>query len=127
MSDTKTRDLRITVRPEFVDAQSDMSAEQYLFAYHVTLSNEGAEKLQVISRHWIITDGNGEVEEVRGPGLVGETPILLAGESFEYSSACPLKTPIGTMEGSFQVICEDGSAYPARIDPFLLAKPGSLH
>lgn len=127
MSDTTTKSLRIQVRPEFVDAKSDLSAERFFFAYHVTISNEGTSKLQVISRHWVITDGDGKVEEVRGPGLVGETPILNPGESFNYSSACPLETPIGTMEGSFQVICENGTAFPAHIAPFLLAKPGALH
>ncbi len=104
MSETLTRGVRIIVRPRYVPEQSDPAAGQYLFAYHITIRNEGEDTVQLLSRHWVITNGEGRIEEVRGPGVVGYQPVLKPGEEFQYTSACPLDTPVGTMHGEFQMI-----------------------
>ncbi|MFA5938442.1 MAG: Co2+/Mg2+ efflux protein ApaG [Sinimarinibacterium sp.] len=128
MSDTVTRGIRIVVRPRFVPEQSEPERGQYLFAYHITIRNEGSETVQLLSRHWIITDGEGKVEDVRGPGVVGYQPILKPGEDFQYTSGCPLSTPIGTMHGEFNMVVQDsGEAFDARISPFRLAVPRVLN
>lgn len=122
-----TRGVRIVVEPRYLPEQSDPAARRYLFAYHVTIRNEGERPVQLVSRHWIITDGEGQVEEVRGPGVVGQQPRLLPGEAFSYTSGCPLTMPVGTMHGSFQMIDDDGHAFEAAIAPFRLAVPGILN
>jgi ApaG protein len=128
MSDTITRGIRIVVQPRYVADQSDPASNSYLFAYHVTIRNEGLETLQLVSRHWVITDGEGRTEEVRGPGVVGYQPVLKPGEQFQYTSACPLETPVGTMHGSFQMTVEGGGeGFDAMIDPFRLAVPRVLN
>lgn len=127
MSETLTRGVRITVRPQFVADQSSPADGRYLFAYHITIRNEGAETVQLLSRHWIITNGEGEVEEVRGPGVVGYQPTLQPGEDFQYTSGCPLETPVGTMHGSYRMITADGEEFDARIAPFRLAVPNVLN
>lgn len=128
MSDTLTRGIRIIVAPRFVPEQSDPSTNQYLFAYHITIRNEGAETVQLLSRHWVITNGEGKVEEVRGPGVVGYQPVLAAGEEFQYTSGCPLGTPVGTMHGKFNmIVTETREAFDARINPFRLAVPTALN
>lgn len=128
MSDTVTRGIRIVVRPRYVAEQSEPSRNQYLFAYHITIRNEGDEVVQLLSRHWLITNGEGHVEEVRGPGVVGYQPVLKPGEEFQYTSGCPLTTPVGTMEGEFTMQLQDGGAqFDARIDPFTLAMPRALN
>ena len=127
MSNTLTRGVRILVQPEYVPHQSSPAKGQYLFAYHITIRNEGSETVQLISRHWIITNGEGHVEEVRGPGVVGQQPTLKPGEEFRYSSACPLSTPVGTMHGSFQMAAGGGESFDAVIAPFRLARPGVLN
>lgn len=128
MSDTLTRGIRILVRPRYVEEQSDPEAQRWLFAYHVTIRNEGEETVQLISRHWIITNGQGQSEDVRGPGVVGHQPVLAPGEHFEYTSACPLETPVGTMHGSFRMsVSATGETFDARISPFRLAVPQVLN
>ena len=127
MSDTLTEGVRIRVRPQYVPEQSDVSAGRYLFAYHVRIENQGQRRVQLQSRHWVITNGEGRSEEVRGPGVVGQQPSLAPGEHFEYTSACPLDTPVGTMHGSFQMVREDGHRFDARIMPFRLAVPRALN
>lgn len=127
MSNTITRGVRIVVTPEFVPGQSDPAAGQYLFAYHVRISNEGAVTARLLSRHWIITDGEGQTREVRGSGVVGRQPSLAPGEAFEYTSACPLTTPVGTMHGSFRMVTPQGDHFDARIDAFRLAVPGTVN
>lgn len=128
MSDTLTRGVRIVVNPFYVREQSNPDNGQYLFAYHVRISNEGDEPVQLVSRHWIITNGEGDVEEVRGSGVVGYQPRLAPGEAFEYTSACPLDSPVGTMHGSFQMVALDsGKQFDARIEPFTLAIPRALN
>lgn len=128
MSDTTTRGVRILVRPRFVPEQSDPDNGQWLFAYHITIRNQGEETVQLISRHWLITNGEGKVEEVRGPGVVGYQPVLKPGEEFEYTSGCPLTTPVGTMHGEFNMIVQgSGEKFDAMIEPFRLAVPKALN
>jgi ApaG protein len=128
MSETITRGIRIIVRPRYVAEQSDPATQQYLFAYHITIRNEGDDTVQLLSRHWVITAGDGKVEEVRGPGVVGYQPILQPGEEFQYTSGCPLNTPVGTMHGAFNMVVQaSGEAFDARISPFRLAVPGVLN
>lgn len=128
MSDTTTRGVRIQVRPRFVPEQSDPDNGQWLFAYHITIRNTGEETVQLVSRHWVITNGEGRVEEVRGPGVVGYQPVLRPGEEFEYTSGCPLTTPVGTMHGEFNMVLPDsGEKFDALIEPFRLAVPKALN
>lgn len=127
MSVTQTRGVRIAVFPDYVPEQSDPVGGRWLFAYRIQIHNGGDEAVQLLSRHWIITTGNGTTEEVRGPGVVGQQPRLAAGESFEYTSFCPLDTPVGTMHGSFQMVTEGGDNFDAQISPFRLAEPGVLN
>ena len=128
MSDTTTRGVRILVRPRFIPEQSDPDNGQWLFAYHITIRNTGEETVQLVSRHWVITNGEGHIEEVRGPGVVGYQPVLKPGEEFEYTSGCPLTTPVGTMHGEFNMVVPDsGEKFDARIEPFRLAVPKALN
>ena len=127
MSNTLTRGIRILVKPRYIAEQSDPAADQYLFAYHITIRNEGLETTQLISRHWVITNGEGKVDEVKGPGVVGHQPVLKPGEAFEYTSGCPLNTPVGTMHGVFHMITDSGEKFDARIEPFRLAMPSALN
>jgi ApaG protein len=122
-----TEGIRIQVRSAYVPEQSVPAAKRYVFAYTVRITNEGTEPAQLKTRHWIITDGNGKVEEVRGPGVVGQTPSLRPGDQFEYTSGCVLPTPRGEMRGSYQMIRPDGRGFDATIAPFLLALPYSLN
>ncbi len=126
MSRTTTHGVEIAVHSEFVPERSQPD-QLYFFAYHVTIHNRGTEPVQLLARHWVVTDGSGKTEVVSGPGVVGETPRLLPGESFQYTSACPLPTRVGTMHGSFRMVTDDGQVFDAMIDPFRLATPGSLH
>lgn len=128
MSNTLTRGIRIVVRPRYLPEQSAPDAGQYLFAYHITVRNEGQETVQLLSRHWVITDGEGHIEEVRGPGVVGKQPTLRPGEQFEYTSGCPLTTPVGSMRGAFTMQRLDGTErFDADILPFTLAMPRALN
>lgn len=101
--------------------------KHYHFAYHIVITNIGSDTVQLISRHWIITDSDGDVQEVRGPGVVGEQPVLHPGASFEYTSSCPLKTTVGTMHGTYQMVKADGETFDARIAAFTLAVPNALN
>ena len=127
MSNAITNGIRVTVSSSYVPGQSAPKARRYVFAYTVKISNEGTETAQLKSRHWIITDGNGKVEQVRGPGVVGEQPTLRPGEHFEYTSGCVLQTPRGEMRGTYQMYRSDGSQFDATIAPFSLALPYSLN
>jgi ApaG protein len=120
-------EFSVSVQPRFVPEQSDPEQDRYLFAYTVTVRNTGEVAAQLISRHWIITDGEGKVHEVRGLGVVGEQPVLAPGESFEYTSGCPLETPVGTMRGSYQCVAADGTRFDATIPEFVLSMPSALH
>ncbi len=122
MSEAVTRGVKIEVESEYVPERSNPERESYFFAYHIRITNDGDETVQLMSRHWIITDSEGHVEEVKGPGVVGAQPTLEPGESFEYSSFCPLNTSMGIMHGTYQMITEDGQQFDAKIAPFTLAK-----
>lgn len=127
MSETTTRGLRIRAVPSYVPEQSDPEEGRYLFAYHISIENAGSEPVRLISRHWIITDGDGDTSEVDGLGVVGEQPELQPGQSFEYTSACPLPTPVGTMHGSFRMVTQSGEQFDALINAFTLAIPRALN
>lgn len=120
---------RIEVKPvpQFIPEQSDPDESRFVFAYTITIRNLGELPAQLIARHWVITDANNEVQEVRGLGVVGNQPLLKPGESFEYSSGCSLATPVGTMKGSYQMVGEDGTRFEAEIPEFVLAIPRVLH
>ncbi len=118
-----TDGIRVRVQSTYLPDQSSPSDDRYVFAYTITISNEGARSAQLKTRHWIITDGRGEVEEVRGDGVVGEQPRLAPGQSFQYTSGCVLQTPIGTMQGSYRFWRDDDSHFDATIAPFSLASP----
>jgi ApaG protein len=120
-------EFSVNVRPQYLVEHSDPDDEKYVFAYTVTIRNTGEHTAQLISRHWIITDGNNAVEEVRGAGVVGEQPVLKPGEAFEYTSGCPLPTPVGSMRGSYQCVADDGTAFEAPIPEFVLSTPRTLH
>ena len=127
MSSATTQGIKVTVSTAYVAAQSSPAAHRYVFAYTVRIANEGGETAQLKSHHWIITDGNGKVEEVRGPGVVGQQPVLRPGEHFEYTSGCVLETARGSMSGTYQMHCPDGRSFDAVIAPFALALPYSLN
>lgn len=124
---TTTRGICVEVRTEYVPERSSVKDQSYWFQYHVRISNVGAKTAQLISREWIITNANGEVERVKGPGVVGEQPVLAPGASFEYTSFCPLNTPVGSMQGSYQMVTADGERFDAVIAPFTLAVPNALN
>lgn len=117
----------VEVEPRYLPEHSEPDEDRYVFAYTVRIANTGETSARLISRHWIITDANGQVNEVRGQGVVGEQPLLEPGESFEYTSGCPLETPVGTMRGSYQCLAEDGTRFKAEIPEFALAGPRTLH
>lgn len=126
-SNSTTEGITISVRAAYVPEQSAPRMHRYVFAYTVRIANDGAAPAQLRSRHWIITDGDGRVEEVKGPGVVGQQPYLEPGEQFEYTSGCVLNTPRGEMHGTYQMHRPDGSAFDARIAPFFLELPYSLN
>ena len=111
----------------FLADESAPREQRFVFAYRITISNDGQETAQLISRHWIITDANGETEEVNGPGVVGNQPVLMPGQSFEYTSFCPLPTSVGTMHGTYTMVRPNGDSFEARIAPFTLAAPHALN
>jgi len=126
-SSALTEGIRVSVNAVYVPEQSAPRSRRYVFAYTVNISNEGTQPAQLRTRHWIITDGNGKVEEVKGPGVVGQQPSLGPGEHFEYTSGCVLQTPRGQMHGTYQMYRADGSMFDATIAPFTLALPHSLN
>ena len=125
-STAMTDGIRVNVQSQYLADQSSPRDDRYVFAYTITISNEGATTAQLRTRHWIITDGRGVVEEVRGDGVVGEQPRLAPGQSFQYTSGCVLNTPIGTMHGTYRMWRDDGSYFDAVIAPFSLASPLAL-
>lgn len=127
MYEAVTRDIRVRVTPQFVEAQSDPDEDKYFWAYTIDIMNEGREIVQLKSRHWRITDETGHVEEVRGPGVVGETPVLKPGASFRYTSGCPLTTPSGLMVGTFHMVNEDGDPFSVAVPAFSLDSPYGRH
>lgn len=127
MSEATTRGVRVQVQSFYVPDRSEPRQGQFFFAYRVRIANVGDETVQLVSRHWVITDGEGRVEHVRGPGVVGEQPVLGPGQSFEYTSFCPLATAIGSMHGSYQMVTASGARFDAEIAPFSLAVPTALN
>ena len=120
-SEALTEGIRVRVSPAYLREQSDPGQGQFLFTYKIRISNEGGQPTKLLSRHWIITDADGVVQEVKGEGVVGEQPLLGPGDTFEYESFCQLGTPWGTMEGTFMMEREDGAAIEARVARFYLA------
>lgn len=119
--------IDVEVESRFVPDQSQPTDNRYVFAYTITLRNAGATGAQLMTRHWVIKDANGKVEEVRGDGVVGEQPWMRPGESFEYTSGAVLETAVGTMEGSYSMIADDGTQFDAPIPTFVLSIPRTLH
>ena len=119
--------IRVEVETSYLDEQSDPHEHRYVFAYTITIRNEGPTPARLLTRHWVITDANGKVQEVRGDGVVGEQPYLEPGQGFRYSSGAVIETPVGAMQGSYQMVSDDGLAFDAPIPPFRLAIPGVLH
>jgi len=119
--------IDVTTDPRYLPEQSDPTANRYVFAYHITLYNSGEQAAQLLNRHWIITDGNGRVEEVRGSGVVGEQPLLRPGEDYSYTSGVMLQTPVGTMQGRYQMQADDDQLFDAEIPIFTLSAPHSLN
>ncbi len=125
--DEKICDIKVQVVTRYIDDQSEPDSDRYVFAYTITISNEGDVAAKLISRHWIITDANGKVQEVSGDGVVGEQPHLQPGEEFRYSSGAVLETPVGAMQGLYRMEADDGVNFDAPIAAFTLAVPGLLH
>ena len=127
MSDVTTRGIRVEVESFHIPERSRPDQDYYFFAYQVTISNLGSETAQLLSRKWIITDAQGRVETVQGPGVVGKQPLLKPGDSFQYTSFCPLNTPVGSMHGEYRMITEGEEEFEARIAPFTLAVPTAVN
>ncbi|MGN8277209.1 Co2+/Mg2+ efflux protein ApaG [Pseudomonas sp. SMV71] len=126
MSDPRYQvDVSVTTR--YLTEQSQPEHNRFAFAYHITVRNNGSLPARLLSRHWVITDGDGHVEEVRGEGVVGQQPLIEAGQSHSYSSGTVMTTQVGTMQGTYQMLAEDGKRFDAVIKPFRLAVPGALH
>ena len=119
--------IRVDVETSYLDEQSDPHDKRFVFSYTITIRNEGQVPARLLTRHWIITDANGNVKEMRGDGVVGEQPYLKPGQGFRYSSGAVIETPVGTMHGSYQLVADDGQQFDATIAPFRLAMPGVLH
>ena len=124
---TETDTVEIKAISRFLPDQSDPSADRYVFAYHITISNHSEQTVKLLTRHWIITDAEDKVQEVRGEGVIGQQPVLRPGESFEYTSGCSIATPVGTMKGSYFMQADDGRQFDAPIAEFTLAMPRTLH
>lgn len=123
----KKHSIDVEAVANYLESQSTPEAGRYVFAYTVTIVNNGTVAARLLSRHWVITDGNGKVQDVRGEGVVGEQPHLSPGEAFRYTSAAMIETPVGTMQGDYQMVADDGDQFDAEISPFVLAMPRVLH
>jgi len=126
-SEALTQGIRVSVESRYAPEYSHPERNQWFFLYTIQITNEGEEEVQLLSRHWIIRDATGKVEEVRGPGVVGESPVLEPGASFQYTSGCPLATPFGSMEGAYEMVTARGERFDARIARFSLREPGAIH
>jgi ApaG protein len=126
-SEARTHDVRVQVTARYAPEHSQPLKNQWRFLYTVRITNEGSETVQLISRHWIITDASSATEEVRGLGVVGQQPVLEPGESFEYMSGCPLSTPYGSMRGTYQMVRANGERFDIEIAPFVLTAPFTVH
>lgn len=127
MTNTQFNNIQVGVETRYIEDQSNPEQNYYVFAYTITIQNKGDQPAQLISRHWVITDSNHKVQEVRGDGVIGEQPVLKPGEQFVYTSGTMLETSVGTMKGSYQMKADDGSQFDATIDEFVLSTPRVLH
>ena len=127
MVEGKKYNVAVSSQTQYVPDQSDEENSRFVFAYTITIRNEGSVAAQLVSRHWIITDGRNQVQEVRGLGVVGAQPLIRPGESYEYTSGAAIATPVGTMKGSYQMVAEDGTHFDAQIPEFTLSVPRVLH
>jgi ApaG protein len=127
MGDSRKHHITVTVQTAFLPDQSSEDEQRYVFSYTITIVNTGLVAAQLVSRHWVITDAENRVQEVRGLGVVGEQPMLKPGEAFEYTSGTAINTPVGTMRGSYQFVAEDGVHFDAEIASFMLVMPRVLH
>lgn len=126
-SEATTRGVRVAVVAEFSPKRSRIEENRWFFLYTITITNTGPEAVQLMSRHWFITDAVGHVEEIKGPGVVNEQPVLEPNEAFTYTSGCPLPTSFGLMEGTYQMVTKSGDAFDAKIAPFTLSEPYTVH
>lgn len=126
-TEIQPQSIAVSVVTEYVQQQSQPEQNRFAFAYHITIENQGSETAKLLGRHWIIIDANQERKEVKGMGVIGEQPTLEAGAIYQYTSGVVLKTPIGTMEGSYQLVDENGDPFNAPIEPFLLSMPNAVH
>ena len=127
MTDSQQNNIKVGVETRYIEDQSNPEQNYFVFAYTITIQNKGEQTAQLISRHWVITDSNHKVQEVRGDGVVGEQPVLKPGEQFVYTSGTMLETSVGTMKGSYQMEADDGSQFDATIEEFVLSTPRILH
>lgn len=127
MSESTPYRVQVTAVAEYIAGQSRPQDDHFVFAYHITVLNIGSVRAQLLARHWVITDGNGKMQEVHGQGVVGEQPVLSPGQAFRYTSGCVLATPVGTMQGSYRMRADDGHEFEAEIPAFMLAVPKALH
>jgi len=126
-SEAVTRGIRVHVTSQYSPERSQPSKNQWFFLYTIEISNEGTDTVQLVTRHWIITDASGHVEEVKGPGVVAQQPVLAPGEAFEYTSGCPLTTPFGMMQGTYQMVSQHGEQFDVEIAQFQLSEPYTVH
>ena len=127
MSNQSEYRIQVDVETAYIESQSTPEQNRYVFAYTITIHNAGSVAAKLLTRHWLITDANGKVQEVRGDGVVGEQPHLRPGESFQYTSGTMIETPVGSMSGSYQMLADDGTRFDAEIRPFSLSVPRTLH
>ena len=127
MNEPDQNKIKVDVETRYIEDQSNPEQNYYVFAYTITIQNAGQQSAQLLTRHWVITDSNQKIQEVRGDGVVGEQPLLKPGEQFVYTSGTMLETSIGTMKGSYQMVADDGSHFDATIDEFVLSTPRVLH
>jgi ApaG protein len=127
MNEPGQNDIKVDVETRYIEDQSNPDQNYYVFAYTITIRNRGSQSAQLLTRHWVITDSNQKVQEVRGDGVVGEQPLLKPGEEFVYTSGTMLETSVGTMKGSYQMVADDGSHFDAPIEEFVLSTPRVLH
>ena len=127
VADSQKHEITVVPKATYVEDQSDPSKNQYVFAYTITIANTGTVPVQLVSRHWLITDANGKVAEVKGQGVIGQQPWLKPGESFEYTSGTNIETAVGTMRGTYHMLAEDGQTFEAAIPVFTLSVPRVLH
>ena len=127
MTSHDKHNIDIAVKTTYIDNQSVPEANRYVFAYTITITNAGSVPAKLLTRHWVITDANNKVQEVRGEGVVGEQPYLVPGMSFEYTSGTMIETPVGSMRGSYQMVADDGTEFDAEIPAFVLSIPRTLH